>query len=73
MTEAPNTPTDLASDWQPWTGGACPVPANQAVEVRRRYVPGTTSAPAGSLRWTHDQYYHYGADDITAYRISVCR
>jgi hypothetical protein len=55
-------------DWQHWNGGACPVASDRLVVVRRRYADETTGR-AGDLRWSHDMYRDYGADDIVAFRL----
>jgi hypothetical protein len=56
-----------ASGWQPWSGGACPIPGDCLVEVRRRYAPDLIER-ADQLVWSHDLYVAYGASDILAYR-----
>ncbi|WP_184059582.1 hypothetical protein [Sphingomonas aerophila] len=55
------------AEWRPWTGGSCPVPPDSRVTVRRRYGSIVTMR-AADLRWWHDQYVEYGADDIVAIR-----
>ncbi len=54
--------------WHVWRGGSCPVSASSMVEVQRRYN-SSLHARAGDLRWSHDLYYAFGADDIVAYRL----
>ncbi|MEG3168414.1 hypothetical protein U1737_09460 [Sphingomonas sp. LB3N6] len=60
--------TGIADSWHPWNGGRCPVADDAAVAVRCRYGP-RKFARAGDLRWSHDQYLAYGAEDIVAYAL----
>lgn len=63
-----NTATqDMLDPWTPWNGGICPAQPERLVVVRRRYS-STITARAADLRWSHDQYLAYGADDIIAFR-----
>jgi hypothetical protein len=62
------TDIGLARSWHFWNGGRCPVADDAAVVVRCRYGPGKI-ARAADLRWSHDQYLAYGADDIIAYAL----
>ncbi|MBH0114595.1 hypothetical protein I5E68_16730 [Novosphingobium sp. YJ-S2-02] len=54
--------------WTPWFGGACPVMGDTLVHARLRYS-GEVTAPARDLRWRHDLYVAYGAEEVVAYRL----
>jgi hypothetical protein len=56
-------------DWIGWNGGTAPVPDDAIVEVRLRYANAVVRAESKSLRWSHDLYNAYGAEDVVAYRI----
>lgn len=56
-------------DWIGWNGGNAPVADDAMVEVRLRYANAVVRAEGKSLRWSHDLYNAYGAEDIVAYRI----
>lgn len=56
--------------WIPWYGGGCPEPSQTVIEARTRYGTELLRGPAGAMRWSHDLYCGYGADDIVAYRLS---
>jgi hypothetical protein len=58
--------TPRSSAWRPWNGGRCPVDDDAIVTVCGRYGSQKT-ARAADLRWSHDQYFEYGVDDIIAY------
>lgn len=55
--------------WIPWYGGGCPVAFDTHIEVRARYSDQLIEGIAGDMRWSHDLYFAYGADDIVAYRL----
>lgn len=56
-------------EWICWNGGSAPVAGGVLVEVRLRYGHNIVRADGGSLRWSHDLYNAYGAEDIVAYRV----
>ncbi|WP_162875479.1 hypothetical protein [Sphingomonas crusticola] len=57
------------TEWIGWNGGSAPVAGDVMVEVSFRYGKRVVRAQGDSLRWSHDLYDAYGADDIVAYRI----
>ena len=57
------------AEWIGWNGGSAPVAGDVMVEVKLRYGQKVVRAQGKSLRWSHDLYDAYGAEDIVAYRV----
>ncbi|MBH0113848.1 hypothetical protein I5E68_12920 [Novosphingobium sp. YJ-S2-02] len=56
----------VSGEWISWFGGPCPLPEGTMVLARLRYS-GEVRAHAQDLRWRHDLYVDYGAEEVVAY------